>query len=413
MCGEDDERRRFHEAVATGGQARAARHPDRSCSPRARISTNGPPTWPIPGSWSPSAPAATAEHRRTARSPRRTSSRSRRRSANTAPAPASTARSSWARTPTRVSAHAQRTALEVLAANGVHAVIQQDDGVTPTPVISRAILVHNRTARERCGGRDRDHAVAQPAAGRRLQVQPAAWWPGRFGRHDVGAEPRQRAAAPARSVKRMSYDAALSAPTTHQNDFVLPYVQDLATVIDMDAVRGSGLALGVDPLGGASRAYWEPINADLRPRHRRRQSRDRPDVLVHDCRSRRRDPDGLFESLRDGESRWPQGSVSAGVRHRSRRRPPRDRHARQRTDEPQCLPRGRDRLSAGESPGLAARGGRGQDRRQQRPARSCGGEGRPAIIRGAGRVQVVRRRSSELDAVLRRRRERGCKFSPA
>src|SRR5207247_3923400 len=61
-------------------------------------------------------------------------------------------------------------------------------------------------------------------------------------------------------VKRMTFTAAVKAPTTHEEDFVLPYVQDLGHVVDMEAIRGAGLTLGVDPLGGASAPYWEPIN---------------------------------------------------------------------------------------------------------------------------------------------------------
>ncbi len=70
-----------------------------------------------------------------------------------------------------VSGPAQRTALEVLAANGVETILQQDDGVTPTPAISRAILVYNREPLPASGRWHRDHAVAQPAGGRRLQIQ--------------------------------------------------------------------------------------------------------------------------------------------------------------------------------------------------------------------------------------------------
>jgi phosphoglucomutase len=160
-----------------------------------------------------------------------------------------------------VSAHAQRTALEVLAANGVHAVVQQDDGVTPTPVISRAILVHNRTARKGVADGIVITPSHNPPRDGGFKYNPPHGGPADA---DVTSSVQNRAnelLRQPRTVKRMSYDAALSAATTHQNDFVLPYVQDLAGVIDMDAVRGSGLALGVDPLGGASRAYWEPINA--------------------------------------------------------------------------------------------------------------------------------------------------------
>ena len=62
-------------------------------------------------------------------------------------------------------------------------------------------------------------------------------------------------------MKRVPFDRAIRAATTHQEDFVLPYVRDLGNVVDMDAIRGAGLKLGVDPLGGAALPYWEPINA--------------------------------------------------------------------------------------------------------------------------------------------------------
>ena len=191
---------------------------------------------------------------------------------------------------------AQRTALEVLAANGVETIIQRDDGVTPTPVISRAILAYNRGRTDAPGGRHRDHALAQSAGGRRLQVQPAQRRPGGHRRHGVGAGPGQRSAArPATpGCKRDAVrGGAVKAATTHQEDFVLPYVEDLRNVVDMDAIRGAGLTLGVDPLGGAARAVLGADQRDLRARHHRRQPGDRSDVLVHDGGSRRQDPHGL------------------------------------------------------------------------------------------------------------------------
>ena len=62
-------------------------------------------------------------------------------------------------------------------------------------------------------------------------------------------------------VKRIPFKKAIQASTTHQEDFVLPYVRDLKNVVDMDAIRGANLKLGVDPLGGAAGSYWEPINS--------------------------------------------------------------------------------------------------------------------------------------------------------
>ena len=61
-------------------------------------------------------------------------------------------------------------------------------------------------------------------------------------------------------VKRVPVGAAIQSPRTHQEDFVLPYVRDLGNVVDLDVVRAAGLKLGVDPLGGAAKSYWEPIN---------------------------------------------------------------------------------------------------------------------------------------------------------
>jgi phosphoglucomutase len=161
-----------------------------------------------------------------------------------------------------LSGPAQRTALEVLAANDVEVVIQRDDGVTPTPVISRAILVYNR-------GR-----AAHPADG--IVVTPSHNPP-----EDGGFKYNPPSGGPADTdvtkwvqdranellrrgntgVKRVSYAAAIKASSTHEEDFVLPYVQDLRNVVDMDAVRGAVLTLGVDPLGGSAAPYWAPINA--------------------------------------------------------------------------------------------------------------------------------------------------------
>jgi phosphoglucomutase len=160
-----------------------------------------------------------------------------------------------------LSAAAQRTALEVLAANGVDVVIQRDDGVTPTPVISRAILAHNR-------GRSTglaDGIVVTPSHNPPedggFKYNPPNGGPADT---DVTRWVQDRANELLRGnntgVKRVPLAAALGAATTHQEDFVRPYVDDLRHVIDMDAIRGAKLKLGVDPLGGAAGGYWGPIN---------------------------------------------------------------------------------------------------------------------------------------------------------
>jgi phosphoglucomutase len=161
-----------------------------------------------------------------------------------------------------LSAPAQRTASEVLVANNVQVVIQENDGVTPTPVISRAILVHNRGRKDRFA----DGIVITPSHNppedggfkyNALNGGPADT--------DVTRWVQDRANQLMRGdndeVKRVPFATAMQAANLHEEDFVLPYVNDLRQVVDMDAIRAAGLKLAVDPLGGAALPYWEPINS--------------------------------------------------------------------------------------------------------------------------------------------------------
>ena len=160
-----------------------------------------------------------------------------------------------------LSAPAQGTALEVLAANGAQTIIQRDDGVTPTPVISRAILVYNR-------GRTRhlsdgivitpSHNPPQdggfkynPTNGGPADTEVTSW---------IERQANDLLRNGNREVKRTPLEKAFKAPTTHHEDYVLPYVNDLRNVIDMDAISAAKLKIAVDPLGGAAVHYWEPIN---------------------------------------------------------------------------------------------------------------------------------------------------------
>jgi phosphoglucomutase len=160
-----------------------------------------------------------------------------------------------------LSGPAQRTALEVLAANGVNAVIQRDDGFTPTPAISRAILVHNRDAQ----GHPADGIVITPShnppTDGGFKYNPPNGGPADT---DVTKWIEDRANEFLKKnnagVQRVAFASAIKASTTRHEDFVGPYVNDLRHVIDMDVIRGAGLKLGVDPLGGAGVHYWEPIN---------------------------------------------------------------------------------------------------------------------------------------------------------
>jgi phosphoglucomutase len=160
-----------------------------------------------------------------------------------------------------LSGPAQRTALEVLAANGVHSIVQQDDEVTPTPVISRAILVYNRGRKAHLADGIVVTPSHNPPEDGGFKYNPPNGGPADT---DVTKWIQDRANALLREgnagVKRVPFEKAFKAATTRQEDFILPYVQDLRNVIDMDAIREAGLILAVDPLGGAAVHYWEPIN---------------------------------------------------------------------------------------------------------------------------------------------------------
>src|ERR1700693_137180 len=154
------------------------------------------------------------------------------------------------------------SALEVFSANGVEVMIDQHDGYTPTPVISHAILSYNKGRTEGLA----DGVVVTPSHNPPedggFKYNPPNGGPADT---DVTGWVQDRANELLRGgnagIKRVPFDAAVKAGTTHEADFVLPYVRDLRNVVDMEAILGSDLKLAVDPLGGASRPYWEPINS--------------------------------------------------------------------------------------------------------------------------------------------------------
>ncbi|MBK9085143.1 MAG: phosphoglucomutase (alpha-D-glucose-1,6-bisphosphate-dependent) [Sterolibacteriaceae bacterium] len=155
---------------------------------------------------------------------------------------------------------AQQTTLEVLAANGVHAHLQDNGGYTPTPVISRAILAHNAgKAADRADGIVITPSHNPPQDGG-IKYNPPHGGPADT---DVTDWIEQRAnalmAEGNRGVKRIAYAQALAVPTTRLVNLMTPYIADLRHVIDMDAIREAKLRIGVDPLGGAAVAYWRPI----------------------------------------------------------------------------------------------------------------------------------------------------------
>lgn len=159
-----------------------------------------------------------------------------------------------------LSGPAQKTAIEVLAANGVHTIFQENDGVTPTPVISRAILVYNHNR----GGHPADGIVVTPSHNPPedggFKYNPPNGGPADT---DVTKWIQDRANELMRKnnagVKRLPLAAAMKAATTHPKDLIHAYVKDLQNVIDMDVIRAAGVKIAADPLGGSSGPYWEPI----------------------------------------------------------------------------------------------------------------------------------------------------------
>jgi phosphoglucomutase len=159
-----------------------------------------------------------------------------------------------------LSTPASATALEVLAANGVQVMISQDDEFTPTPAVSHAIICYNRG---RTSGLADGIVITpshnppesggfkyNPPNGGPADSDVTKW---------IESKANELLAEKVQGVTRMSFEKALRADTTHRHDYVNTYVADLKNVIDMDAIRGANLRLGVDPLGGAGVRYWSAI----------------------------------------------------------------------------------------------------------------------------------------------------------
>jgi len=152
------------------------------------------------------------------------------------------------------------SALEVFAANGVDVMVDEHDGYTPTPVISRAILTYNK-------GRENGFADGvvitpshNPPEDGGFKYNPPNGGPADT---DITADIERAANGflqdGLRGVKRIPYDRARKSSCVHRTDYIGPYVADLANVVDMEAIRTEGVKIGIDPLGGAGVHYWQPI----------------------------------------------------------------------------------------------------------------------------------------------------------
>ncbi|MGC9325139.1 MAG: phosphoglucomutase (alpha-D-glucose-1,6-bisphosphate-dependent) [Desulfomonilia bacterium] len=155
---------------------------------------------------------------------------------------------------------AHRTALEVLAANTVPVMIQKSDGCTPTPVISHAILCHNRSRKDHLS----DGIVVTPSHNP-PQDGGFKYNPPQGGPADteitewIASRANELLAAGVSAIMRIPYEKALESSTTMQYDYIEPYVRDLDAILDMELIRSAGLRIGADALGGSGFAFWPAI----------------------------------------------------------------------------------------------------------------------------------------------------------
>ncbi|MFE7591839.1 phosphoglucomutase (alpha-D-glucose-1,6-bisphosphate-dependent) [Kitasatospora sp. NPDC057512] len=155
---------------------------------------------------------------------------------------------------------AKATALEVLAANGVHVLIDAADGYTPTPAVSHAILAHNRRSpRALADGIVVTPSHNPPRDGGFKYNPPSGGPAGSQATNRIQDRANELIREGMRGVRKVPYARALAAATTGRHDYLTAYVEDLPSVLDLDAVREAGLRIGADPLGGASVAYWARI----------------------------------------------------------------------------------------------------------------------------------------------------------
>src|SRR6266498_3310009 len=154
---------------------------------------------------------------------------------------------------------AERSALEVLAANGVEVVVSEGREPVPTPVVSHAILGHNRGRTTGLADGIVITPSHNPPEDGGIKYNPPNGGPADTNVTGHIEERANALLAADGGVKRVPYHAALRAPTTRERDYVGPYVVDLGSVVDLAAVKRAGLRLGVDPLGGSNVGYWEPI----------------------------------------------------------------------------------------------------------------------------------------------------------
>jgi phosphoglucomutase len=159
-----------------------------------------------------------------------------------------------------LSVPALASALEVLAANGVDVMLAEGDEYTPTPAISHAILTYNHGRKTGVADGIVITPSHNPPHDGGFKYNPPNGGPAESVATDwIGAKANEFIENGLRGVKRIPFEKALHASTTHRHDYLNAYVSDLVNVLDIDAIRGAKIGMGVDPLGGAGVHYWGPI----------------------------------------------------------------------------------------------------------------------------------------------------------
>ncbi len=309
--------------------------------------------------------------------------------------------------PHALSEPALATAIEVFAANGQQIVIQAGLGYTPTPVISHAILTYNRGKSSALA----DGVVITPSHNPPddggFKYNPPEGGPADTSTtRAIQDRANEILRGGLREVRRSLLARAMKADTTHEYDFITPYVADLGNVVDLQAIARSGLKIGVDPLGGASLAFWQPIV------HRYGLNLEIVNPYI--------DPTFAFMTVdHDGKIRMDCSSPYAmagliGLKDRFDiafgNDTDSDRHGivtrERRPAQPEPLPGGGHFVPVPEPACLAQGRGRRQDARVQLDDRPGNRRYRAAVVRGAGWLQVVRGRAARRFVRLRGRGER-------
>jgi phosphoglucomutase len=264
---------------------------------------------------------------------------------------------------------AWRTTLEVLVANGVEVLIDSRDGFTPTPAVSHAILAYNRANTRQADGILITPSHNPPRDGGIKYNPPSGGPAGSEATSAIAARANQLIEGGLAQVKRIPFDKAYAA--AGRFDFLSAYIDDLPSVLDLDAIRDAGVRIGADPLGGAAVAYW----GEVADRHRLNLT------VVNDAV----DPRWAFMPLdADGKIRMDCSSPSAMA------------------NEPQSGPGGGHRLSVRQSSRLGPGCGGRQDPGlivDDRPRRRRSG---PPPVGGACRVQAFRARPAGRNRRIRR-----------